>query len=225
MPKRKVSKKFKLGSLSFTLVEVLIVLSLVSGLLIFSFISIPTQLSRARDAVRKGHLDSYKKAIDLYYQENNCYPTSVPSCGNPLVLRGEVVEEKLPCDPLNGFSYTYLAESNACPKWFQLYTTLEYSQDQIIDKVSCREGCGPSCQFNYGVSSPNQNLNPYCSTSNPPSGSSPLQYVCGPGNSGCLVVENPQESGCPNIYLNDATCQNACGDPQNRCHDASGKSN
>jgi hypothetical protein len=127
----------------------------------------------------------------------------------------------IPCDPKDDFiSYIYVTENAECPSWFQLYTNLEDEDDVIIEKVGCTYGCGPDCQFNYGVASPNQNLNPYCGPEAPPV--DPAEYVCDPAGS-CEVYSDPEISGCPDIYPDDPTCQDQCEPRINRCHDERGK--
>lgn len=206
----------------FTLVEILIALTVLSVLFVVAFLIVPKQLMKARDAVRKAQLDSYKKSVDEYYQNNECYPRTVPSCGNPLVLGDMTIKDSLPCDPGTGFSYIYVTDLSQCPKWFQIYTNLEIEDDKIIEKVGCSNGCGPACQFNYGVASSNQKLDPYCTVYGEPQ---PVQqYVCAPGG-GCEVFEDPIISGCTNIYPDDPTCGG--GDqctPGNRCKNSKGKS-
>jgi len=231
-----VIKIIKKVSKGFTLIEILVTLALIAGVSVFSAVEVPIQLQKARDAVRKGGLDTMKKAIDEYYQDSNCYPQTIPTCTNSLILGSLVINDNLPCDPKTSLSYTYVPEISECPKWFQLYANLEYTQDKIIDKIGCRYGCGPNCQFNYGVASPNQNLNPFCEAEIPttPPVSSPdplpspepqqLQYVCSPSGV-CEVYANPELSGCPDVYLNDPLCQDACSIRENRCHDARGKTN
>ena len=221
-------KVFRKG---LTLVEILLVILLFSALAIFSFISIPAQVAKARDAIRKGHIDRIDKAIEEYYADTGCYPISLALCGNSLVLEDKTYISTLPCDPETKNSYVYVSEISSCPSWFQLYGILEYTEDKIIDKLGCRQGCGPECQFNYGSSSSNQKLNPFCDEnggSTPIPSSSPppeiLQYACSPGG-GCDAYANPELSGCPDIYLNDPTCQDQCSFPKNRCHDARGKTN
>lgn len=214
----KIIKKIK----GFTLVEILVVLTVLIALFIVSSLTVPKLLMRARDAIRKGHLNSYSKAVDTYYQDLGCYPQTVPTCKNPLVLGDLVLKDSLPCDPQTNFSYTYITDSSECPNWFQIYTNLEVVEDRVIAKLGCERGCGPACQFNYGVSSSNQKLDPFCAVGDPPLVVE--QYVCGT-NKTCEVYADPVMSGCPNIYPNDPTCQNACSNPQNRCHDARGKTN
>lgn len=216
----------------FTLVEILTVIVLVGFLVIFSLINIPAQIAKARDAERKGSVDKIGKFIEEYYIDSGCYPVSVPACGNSFALGDKTYIPNLPCDPKTGNSYVYVSEITSCPSWFQLYGNLEYTQDNIIDSLGCRNGCGPKCQFNYGVASSNVRLNPFCqdglATPQPAPTSAPeapkLQYVCAPGGA-CEAFLYPELSGCPDIYLNDPTCQDQCSDPKNRCHDSRGKTN
>lgn len=210
---------------AFTLVEILIVLAVISSLLILGFLAVPSQIKKARDAARKAHLNIMKNAINEYYQDTDCYPQTLPLCENPFMLADSIIKDTIPCDPFSKQSYVYVSEISQCPSWYQLYANLEYTEDKIIDKVGCRNGCGPDCQFNYGVASANQVLNPYCeqeaSQTPPPL---PAQYACAPGG-GCSIYVDPEVSGCPNVYPDDPTCQDACSNPKNRCHDARGKQN
>jgi len=222
----------------FTLVEVLVVVVLVGILIIFSLLNVPAQIARARDAQRKGDIDRVGKFIEDYYDDTGCYPISIPSCGNSFYFEDKVYLYDLPCDPRSRLSYVYVSEINSCPSWYQLYGNLENSQDTIIDKLGCRNGCGPKCQFNYGISSSNIRLNPFCEETLPISTDTPstspiptttpepikLQYVCAPGG-GCEAFVAPELSGCPDIYLDDPTCQGQCSVPKNRCHDSRGKTN
>jgi len=220
----------------FTLVEILTVVALIVILAFFVLLNVPAQIAKARDAERKGSIDEIGKFIEEYYADTNCYPISIPTCTNPLVLGDKSYISYLPCDPTTRNSYVYVSEISSCPSWFQLYGNLEYTQDKIIDTLGCRNGCGPMCQFNYGIASSNVRLNFLCqnssATPNPsiPPTSDPgleiplLQYVCAPGGA-CEAFLFPELSGCPDIYLDDPSCQGQCSDPKNRCHDSRGKTN
>ena len=219
----------------FSLVEILTVIFVIAALAIFSYLSTPTILAKAKDAKRKGDIRGVALAIEEYREDTNCYPQAIPLCGNPLGDKDSPILSNIPCDPGTQNSYVYVSEGGDCPSWFQLYGNLEYTKDAIIDKVGCREGCGPNCQFNYGAASTNIKLNPYCeeaSPSPPPPGDEggsgeeglPQQYVCAPGGA-CEVFANPELSGCPDIYPDDPTCQDACTEKENWCHDSRGKTN
>lgn len=215
------------------LVELLIVITVFALFFFAVFMFIPSQVARARDAVRKSNIDKVTKYIEDFYSDADCYPVSVPLCGNSLTLGDRTYISSIPCDPGTKNSYVYVSEISPCPKWFQIYANLEYRADTAIDKVGCRGGCGPECQFNYGAASSNVRLNSLCdeittipSTPGPVvTPANPLQYVCAPGGA-CEPFMYPELSGCPDIYLNDPTCQgNQCANPKNRCHDARGKTN
>lgn len=231
-----LQKKFKRG---FTLVEIITILIVIAALILLSYISVPTILARARDAKRKGDIKRMAIAIAEFYDDKNCYPQTIPVCNNKLLENDTTLLSNIPCDPRTENSYVYVPESNECPSWFQLYGNLEYLADSIIDRVGCRNGCGPDCQFNYGTSSPNQKLNPYCEEFPAPApgptpegdddngddngdDERPNQYVCGPSGS-CEIYADPVISGCPDIYPDDPTCQDACSLRENRCHDERGK--
>lgn len=217
------------------LIELLITITVFVLFFIAVFLLMPTQVARARDALRKSNIDKITKFIEDYYSDTDCYPVSIPVCGNSFTLGDRTYMADIPCDPETNNSYVYVSEISSCPKWFQLYGILEYVADTAIDKVGCRNGCGPECQFNYGASSPNVRLNSLCreaaveitpSTPVPTAvpAEVPLQYVCAPGG-GCETFMYPELSGCPDIYLNDPTCQGQCSNPKNRCHDSRGKTN
>lgn len=216
------------------LIELLIVMTVFALFFIAFFMLVPAQFAKARDAVRKGNIDKLTKFIEDYYSDTDCYPVSIPLCGNSFTLGGTTYLADIPCDPETKNSYVYVSEISPCPKWFQIYGILEYTADSSIDEVGCRNGCGPECQFNYGAASSNVRLNSLCketpiipSTPGPTTtpGPPPLQYVCAPGGA-CEAFMYPELSGCPDIYLNDPTCQNnQCSTPKNRCHDARGKTN
>jgi prepilin-type N-terminal cleavage/methylation domain-containing protein len=218
MPTRKKKKQF----FGFTLVEVITVLIVIAGLLIFSYLSIPTIQAKVRDARRKADLHKMAISIADYEETNNCYPVSLPVCKTAFKDGDEIVVSSIPCDPDTNESYVYVSENSECPSWFQLYTILEYDDDALIDEVGCRYGCGPDCQFNYGVASPNQNLNPYCLGPDAPAAEDPVEYVCDPAGK-CEIYEDPEISGCPDIYPDDPTCQEQCEPRENRCKNERGK--
>lgn len=225
-----------LAKKGFSLVEILTVLSVLAALIIVSSLSVPSILARVRDAKRKVDIKRVALGIEEYRQDEECYPKAIPLCGNALANGDLVIIPKIPCDPKTKNSYVYVPEGSSCPSWFQLYGNLEYVKDKIIDKVGCREGCGPDCQFNFGATSTNQSLNPYCEDSttisegdggNEEGGETitpPLQYVCAPGGK-CETFIDPELSGCPDIYPNDPTCQDQCSDKDFWCHDDRGKTN
>ncbi len=195
----------------FTIFELLITIAVLCLLAFFIMIVIPAQISKARDAERKADLEKAKLALYDYFFDEDCFPQDLPSCNEDLKLNNTVYFKNFPCDS-KGNEYVYQREENECPQWFRILTNLENLQDGGIDKVGCQNGCGPECQYNYGLSSSNILVNEGCV----------VTYSCSPGGN-CLEYEDPAISECPRIFTNDPSCQNACSERTNRCHDERGK--
>lgn len=204
----------------FTIIELLVVVGLLALLAITAFIAVPTQLKKARDARRKSDLDRIKIALYDYFFDNDCFPKSkdFPECGEDFGANGEVYLKDFPCDPQSGLSYIYTSKGG-CSQWFRLFTDLEVTTDPIIDKIRCRQGCGPSrttCFHNYGVASTNTHIYRNCS----------FAFVCAPGGGtegSCEGYEDPWMSECPMTFGDDSDCGGLCSNPNNRCNNASGK--
>lgn len=62
----------------FTLVELLVVISIIGILSSFAIVSLNSARMKARDALRKGDMAQLRTALNLYYDENLEYPV----CGN-----------------------------------------------------------------------------------------------------------------------------------------------
>lgn len=227
--------KYKKNSRGFTLIEILIVIAILGVLaLLVSALYVPTQLRKARDASRKIDFKAIGNGLNQYYDTKGCYPSEFPSCHNPLVLGNSKYVGSMPCDPRLKTAYVYLTDGSSCSQWFKLYTNLENQQDQNIDDAGCRTGCGPQCQYNYGISSPNIGLDTCLppqptSTPIPPVSPTPtpMQYACSPGGGQeglCELYDDPGRSQCPKVYPNDPTCSGGeCSKNENRCKDSSGK--
>jgi len=201
--------------LGFTLVELLITITVLVFLLLFSSLTVSSQLKKVRDGKRKAHLNRIKIALYDYFFDKDCFPESLPDCQQPLKSGETVYLEQFPCDP-SGNSYVYQTDDKTCRQWFKVLTNLENLQDTDIDRIGCRSGCGPECQYNFGTASTNIQLNQGC-----PQEEVAL-FACTP-NGQCAEFENPELSRCPRVFENDPSCQNACQEKENRCHDNRGK--
>ncbi len=198
-----------------TIIELLIVITLLVLLLVAAIIFAPTQIKKGRDARRKADLDVLKIALYDYYFDHDCFPEELPGCGERFGSEGEPYLASIPCD-FDDQPYRYLTRQGGgkCKLWFRIFTNLEITSDPDIDKVRCRAGCGPKneCIYNYGVASTNTQIYRNCSDA----------YVCAPGG-GCLRFEDPWMSGCPIAFGEDDSCDGKCDDPANRCQNSSGK--
>lgn len=194
-----------------TLIELLIVIALLGFLFLFSALIAPATIRKARDAKRKTDLERIKTALYDYYFDTNCFPKTLPNCGEDFSSDSMVHLGNFPCDP-KGNIYGYQVEESECSGWFKALTNLENTLDPSINEVGCRHGCGPYCEYNYGVASTNIRVNKDCVA----------YYACTPGSK-CAEFEDPFISQCPQIFENDPTCANACDKRENRCHDDRGK--
>jgi len=139
----------------FSMIEALIVVATIGILGAMAIFAAKLQIAKGRDARRKSDLAKIQKALEDYMNDNGCYPDNL-SCGVDFKPYLSV----LPCDPINNsyFNYFYSYDQNeSCKSWYKIYTRLEYTKDPIIEKVGCKNGCGPSKNYNYWVSSPNMN--------------------------------------------------------------------
>ncbi len=138
-----------------TVIELLIVLTLLGILLVAILFNARQQLAKGRYARRKADLAKIKKSLEDYMNDNGCYPNSL-NCGDNF----SPYLSSIPCDPLNNSSYNYFYSydgGEACKSWYKLYAKLENTKDVVIKGVGCQSGCGPSGNYNYWIASPNMN--------------------------------------------------------------------
>lgn len=160
----KIKKSLPAGRQGFTMIEVLAVVAILAILITMSIFTFMTQLTKGRDARRKADLEKMKTVLEDYLNDSSCYPADLPFGGDFTPYLSQ-----LPADPLDNTYYNYFYSYDGspgvvCKSWYKIYAKLENTADPIIIKVGCREstecplgGCGPSCNYNYWVSSPNMN--------------------------------------------------------------------
>lgn len=101
----------------FTLVELLVVISIIGLLAAIAAFSIPYTRARARDTKRVSDIDQLMKALDLYVGQNGAYPiATTPVCldGSDIVttalqadgLISATVKEPFYTDASKCFSYS-----------------------------------------------------------------------------------------------------------------------
>jgi general secretion pathway protein G len=194
-------------------IEIIVVIIILMMLILTSYLVVPRQLMKARDASRKADLLKLRTALEEYYDSQQHFPDKLPECGQPFILGETTLINSLPCDPITHQAYYYETKKGEDTSYYRLYTLLENDQDISIDFAKCRGGCGMDCNYNYGISSTNVSL-VRCS------------YVCAPGGGktgSCELYHNPDISLCPKYYYQDSTCNNECSMPDYKCQNASGK--
>ncbi|MBI2404703.1 type II secretion system protein [Candidatus Gottesmanbacteria bacterium] len=140
----------------FTLVELLIVVAIIGILAMIVLLSLRggTQIQKARDSRRKADMSKIQRCLEEYNNDHGYYvPANVFSCGATSL---SPCMPTIPCDPWKNTVYPYQTDGTATPRWYRLFTMLEYTSDPAIANVGCSSGCvAGGTTNNYYVSSPN----------------------------------------------------------------------
>lgn len=222
----------------FTLVELIIVLSLIAILVFVAIAFYRGQIFKSRDAKRKADLNRIKVAVEEYEKDHSCYPTPNLVVCNPGTGLSPYLD-KIPCDPITNASYFYDYQNSTCPTWYRMFSVLENSKDSSIT-----QNIGPFSAFNYFTSSPNAPL-PYNLETPLPDESTPVPtseptpgetgqpsptpttgtitasdyYGC--KNSVCVPIgwdsARPGPECDPNYQ--SSRCYGQCGNPQSECQE------
>lgn len=195
---------------AFTLIEILVVISILSLLILAGVWASKLQLLKARDGRQKSDLHKIQVALEDYEKDNGCYPDSPFNCGDSDGFRPYI--GNFPCNPATDGDYVYRPEPVDCPKWYWIFTNLENENDSVIEKLGCADGCGVTendAIYNYYVSSPNAPIPAYgdgipdpTPTPSLPPGSE--YYGC--FSSHCEPISDP----CTPNYRNLSDCLHYC---------------
>lgn len=90
----------------FTLVELLVVISIIGILATLLLLQLNVARQRARDATRIAHINQVRTAVELYFDDQGTYPQIATYAGLSAVLVPTYLT-LLPADPLNSGFYTY----------------------------------------------------------------------------------------------------------------------
>ena len=139
----------------FTLVEILVVITIIATLASISFATFNNAQIKTRDGIRKNDLNSLKIALEIYAQKNNLsyvggtgvscstdtgnfYTTIAPYMANSKV-------PKDPSPPNNQYCYISLNSGSS----FRLFAKLENCSNSNIPNINCSS----SPDWNYSVTS------------------------------------------------------------------------
>lgn len=115
--------KFSKG---FTLVELLVVIAIIGVLATLILLQLGAARARARDAKRIADIAQYRTAIELYFDDNGAYPTSILAAN----LAPYFSTATLPVDPSTSAAYFYAY--NTTPPRYHVYAELERRNVQAL---------------------------------------------------------------------------------------------
>jgi len=138
----------------FTLVELMVTVSIISILVAIGIASYSSINKRSRDTKRKSDLEQVRSALEMYRAENGYYPStgagSETDVSNLTGTLSPTFIPALPLDPSNTSPYLYQYQATGLSGGnyygYCLFGTLE-TQDPS-------DSCSPPTGFNYGVKNP-----------------------------------------------------------------------
>lgn len=148
-------KKFSIRK-GFTLVELLIVVSIIGILTSFLMVNFIGAKSRARDAQRKSDMRQMQAAFELFRADVGNYPTNAQvACGSSLTNGGTTYMQKIPCDPLNTGQYIYTYTQTGGGTGYSLFACLENVNDSQKDAANNTTYCtGGTTNWSYTLTNP-----------------------------------------------------------------------
>lgn len=118
----------------FTLVELLVVISILGILAVVVMANFSTAKKSSRDNKRKADLENVAGSVEIFYSEKKHYPNTNDSVSDWASLRQAIApySASIPEDPKNtdGFAYQYVGDGST-GKWFVLYAKLESNKENI----------------------------------------------------------------------------------------------
>lgn len=127
----------------FSLIEVLVVVTILGILSTIGVTSFMGIQAKARDSERKSDLRAFTSALEIYYQKNDQYIDGTPAGNGDCTLTGPdtttfysqitsfMANQIVPKDPLTQDPYCYVSEGNG--QSFRLFAKLENSSDKDIN--------------------------------------------------------------------------------------------
>ncbi len=132
----------------FTLVELLITISIISILSAVGLVVFTSVMKQGRDTKRQSDLRSIQSALEQYYADNFSYPAQVSS-GGSIAAGNKTYMREVPFDPVTGNPpYVYTPAGTI----YCLYASLEKPSSPVPAPPT---GCTyPSNRYNFALTSP-----------------------------------------------------------------------
>lgn len=183
-----------------SLVELVIVVTVIAALSIIAIAFYRNQSAKALDSKRKADLMRIQIAVEEYEKDHQCYPPpQLLNCNPGTNLQPYI--DKIPCDPVTKASYYYDYDVNTCSTWYRVYANLNDTSSGL--------SIGPNGAFNYFVSSPNA----------PEAGLTQIGNLFGCKGGFCVQVlwNNIRPGPECDPTFKSPTCYGQCGSPSTQC--------
>ena len=149
----------------FTLIEILVVITIAATLLVAGIVSYQSIQKRARDAKRKSDIEQVRSALEMYKADNGYYPeiygggvstfTNIAALSTTLVDTGYL--SSIPQDPkYNAVSYDYpyqVQMQNAINGLYHAYCIAALLELPTEASLSCTSTTVPE-GYNHSVGNP-----------------------------------------------------------------------
>jgi len=105
----RISTNFKSKSKGFTLIEMLIVITIIALLASLILVGMGGARAKARDSRRIADLHNVQNALELYYAKGGAYPVGNPSWDTltTTLIGAGIGVNRVPKDPLNDATHYY----------------------------------------------------------------------------------------------------------------------
>jgi prepilin-type N-terminal cleavage/methylation domain-containing protein len=130
-----------------TLIEILVSIVILSSMLLLTFVVFNPykNLEKVNDEEERQNLQQIKAALDTYYNDNNCYPTTIPF-GSEWRVGSTVYMLKVPQSSActSDVAECFIYQTNgSCPQWSILFTKLSKSQTGSACILNTLPSCKP----------------------------------------------------------------------------------
>jgi prepilin-type N-terminal cleavage/methylation domain-containing protein len=122
---------------AFTMVELLVVATVIALLAAIGAISYSSFMKQSRDSKRKSDLEKIRSALEMYRSDNDYYPGSLPTLTPYIPVT--------PSDPKSGYTYNYCPVGVA-PNYTN-YSICSYLESPGRTVKTCCSNCGDTCYY------------------------------------------------------------------------------